>query len=154
MRSSATSTIVSISASLAASPLPFAPSPPFRRLSSASSAWRFASMRTVRVVVEHPARQVAADRFEDVIRNAHLGKLGDDRVAQIVEPEPVEACFVAESAPSRVPLPHRLGAVVASPLAERSRETGPSNSRSAKRSMHCAMSASRFAAAVGFRSLR
>jgi len=37
---------------------------------------------------------------------------------------------------------------------ERSRETGPSNSRSAKRSMHCAMSASRFAAAVGFRSLR
>ena len=36
---------------------------------------------------------------------------------------------------------------------ERSREAGPSNSRSSKRSMHRAISASSFAAAVGLRSL-
>ena len=34
---------------------------------------------------------------------------------------------------------------------DRSQETGPSNSWTARRSMHCAISASRFAAAAGFR---
>ncbi|MDP2054847.1 MAG: hypothetical protein Q8L75_14510 [Acidobacteriota bacterium] len=39
----------------------------------------------VRVVLEHPARQVAADRLQDVIGHAHLGKLGDDGVTEVVK---------------------------------------------------------------------
>ena len=41
----------------------------------------------VRVVLKHPARQMAADRLEHVIRDAHLCEFGDDRVPQIVEPQ-------------------------------------------------------------------
>jgi hypothetical protein len=36
----------------------------------------------VRVVLQHPARQVAADRFEHVIGDADLGELGNDGVPQ------------------------------------------------------------------------
>jgi hypothetical protein len=37
----------------------------------------------VRVVLQHPPRQVTADRFEDMIGHAHLGKLCDDRVLTV-----------------------------------------------------------------------
>ena len=73
----------------------------------------------VRVVLQHPARQVAADRFEHVIGHAHLGQLGDDRVPQVVEPEAGQARRVTQRPPGRVPLQHRLGGVVAAPLARR-----------------------------------
>ena len=36
----------------------------------------------VLVVLEHPSREMARDRFEDVSRHAHLGELQDDRVPQ------------------------------------------------------------------------
>jgi hypothetical protein len=54
-------------------------------------------------VLQHPARQVAADRFEHVIGDARLGELGDDGVPQIMEPEPRQACGVTERSPARVP---------------------------------------------------
>ncbi len=31
----------------------------------------------VRIVLQHPPRQVTADRFENVIGDTHLGELGD-----------------------------------------------------------------------------
>ena len=73
----------------------------------------------VRVVLQHPARQMTADRFEHVIGHAHLGQLGDDRVPKIVEPQAVEARLVTQRSPGRVPLQHRLRRVEASPLARR-----------------------------------
>ena len=73
----------------------------------------------VRVVLQHPARQVAADGFQHVVGHTHLGGLGDDRGPQIVEPEPAQASGVAQCAPSGVPLQHRLRRVIPSPLARR-----------------------------------
>jgi hypothetical protein len=43
----------------------------------------------MRVVLQHPGRQVAADRFEHVVGDAHLCELGNDRVPQIVDPQAV-----------------------------------------------------------------
>jgi hypothetical protein len=44
---------------------------------------------------------VAGDRFEYVIGHAHLGQLSDDRVAQIVEAQPVQACSVTKGCGNR-----------------------------------------------------
>ncbi|ODS54081.1 MAG: hypothetical protein ABS36_11585 [Acidobacteria bacterium SCN 69-37] len=41
----------------------------------------------MRVVLQHPPRQVAADRLQDVVGHAQLRELRDDRVPQVVEPE-------------------------------------------------------------------
>jgi hypothetical protein len=49
----------------------------------------------MRVVLQHPARQMTADGLEHVVRHAHLGKLGDHRVSQVVEPEPWQPRGVA-----------------------------------------------------------
>ena len=73
----------------------------------------------VRVVLQHPARQVAADRFEHVISHAHLGQLGDDRVPEIVEAQALQAGLVTERPPGRIPLQHRLRRIVSPPLAGR-----------------------------------
>lgn len=51
------------------------------------------------------------------IGDAHLGQFGDHRVPQIVEPQAMPVRAVAQRAPGRVPLPHRLGPIVAPPLA-------------------------------------
>ncbi|HKY23406.1 MAG TPA: hypothetical protein VJM31_19475 [Vicinamibacterales bacterium] len=45
-------------------------------------------------MLQHPARQVTADRFEHMIRHAHLGQLGDDRVPEIVEAQTVQSRLV------------------------------------------------------------
>jgi hypothetical protein len=45
----------------------------------------------VRVVLKHPARQMAADRLEHVIGDAHLGEFRDHRMPQVVEPQAVQA---------------------------------------------------------------
>ena len=45
----------------------------------------------VRIVLEHPARQMTADGLEDVVRHAHLGQFGDQRVAQVMKPQPWQA---------------------------------------------------------------
>jgi hypothetical protein len=37
---------------------------------------------------------VAADRFENVVGDAHLGEFGDHRVPQVVEPQAVKACAI------------------------------------------------------------
>ena len=55
----------------------------------------------VRVVLQHAARQVAADGFEHVIGHADLGQLGDDSVAQIVEPEAWQARGITERSARR-----------------------------------------------------
>ena len=73
----------------------------------------------VRVVLQHAAREVAADRFEHVIRDAHLGELSDHGVPQIVEPEARQARGITQRSPGRVPLQHWVGGVVTSPLARR-----------------------------------
>ena len=52
-----------------------------------------------------------------MIGDAHFRALGDDRVPQVVEPQPVEACAVRQRTPGRVPLQHRLRRIVTSPLA-------------------------------------
>lgn len=71
----------------------------------------------LRVVLQHPARQVAADRLQHVIGDPEFGDLGVDRVPQIVEPEPRQTGGIAERPSCRVPLQHRLHGVIASPLA-------------------------------------
>jgi len=58
----------------------------------------------VGIVLQHPARQVAADRFEHVIGHAHLGKLGDGRVPEIVEAQAMQARLVTQRSPGRVTL--------------------------------------------------
>jgi hypothetical protein len=40
----------------------------------------------VRIVFQHPPRQVPGDRFDDVLRLAGLQQIGDDGVPQVVEP--------------------------------------------------------------------
>jgi len=62
---------------------------------------------------------MAADRFEDVIGDAHLGELRDQRAAQVVKPEAVQVCGVAQRSPGGVPLQHGVGGVVGAPLARR-----------------------------------
>ncbi len=59
-------------------------------------------------MLQHPARQMAADGLQDVIRHAHLGQLGDRGVPQIMKAQAVQASFVSERSPSCVPLQHRL----------------------------------------------
>ncbi|HEY2435270.1 MAG TPA: hypothetical protein VGI12_21550 [Vicinamibacterales bacterium] len=68
-------------------------------------------------MLQHAARQVAGDRLEDVIGDAHLGQFCDHRVPQIVETQSLQARGVAKRSPGRVPLQHRLRGVEASPLA-------------------------------------
>ena len=55
----------------------------------------------VRVVLQHPARQMTADGLEDVVRRAHLCQLGDNGVPQIVEPEAWQARRITERSPGR-----------------------------------------------------
>ena len=55
----------------------------------------------MRVVLQHPARQVTADRFEHVIGDAYLGELSDHRVSEIVEPQAVQTA-PSRSAPQAV----------------------------------------------------
>jgi hypothetical protein len=62
----------------------------------------------VRVVLQHPTCQMTADRFEHVIGDARLRQLGDDGVAQIMEPEPWQVRGFTQRAPGRIPLQHRL----------------------------------------------
>ena len=52
-----------------------------------------------------------------MICHAHFGELGDHRVPQVVEPQAVQAGAIPQRAPGRVPLQHRLGGIVSSPLA-------------------------------------
>ena len=54
---------------------------------------------------------MTADGLKYVVRHAHLGQLGDDRVPQIVEPQAVEAGAIPQRPPGRVPLQHRLGRI-------------------------------------------
>ena len=96
-----------MSPSSGVSPLFLLPSPPpfgaeFRR--AASSASRRLALRVdadVRVVLQHATGQVAADRFEQVIGDAHLGKFGDHRVPQIMESQAMQARSIPR-APGRV----------------------------------------------------
>jgi hypothetical protein len=99
------------------------PLPPFphsaggrRAASRASSAWRRVDA-DVRVMLQHPARQVSADRFQHVIGHAHFRELGNDRVTQVVKADTGQARRVAQRAPGRVPLQHRLRRIVSPPLA-------------------------------------
>jgi hypothetical protein len=67
----------------------------------------------VRMVLQHPTRQMATDRFKDVITNAQFSQFRDDRVSQIVEPEARQARGVTERAPRHVPVQDRLRGVLA-----------------------------------------
>jgi len=71
----------------------------------------------VRIVLQHAARQVTADRLQHVIGDAEFRQFGDHRVPQVVEPEAGQTGGVPEHPPGRVPLQHRLRGVVAPPLA-------------------------------------
>jgi hypothetical protein len=59
-------------------------------------------------MLQHPARQVAADPLEHVIRHAHLGKLGDDRVPKVVEAQSVQACLITQRPPGGRPVRWRV----------------------------------------------
>ena len=46
-------------------------------------------------MLRHPPRQVPADRSHHAIRSPHLGKLGDDCMTEIVEPQAWRPCWGA-----------------------------------------------------------
>src|SRR5687768_5920536 len=62
----------------------------------------------VRVVLQHPTREVPGHRFDDVLGLAGLEQVRDNRVAQVMEPEAGEAGGVSQRTPGRVPLARRL----------------------------------------------
>lgn len=59
----------------------------------------------VRIVLEHPPREMARDRLDHVVRFAGFEEPGDDRVPQVVEPKARQAGCIAQRTPCRVPLP-------------------------------------------------
>ncbi len=57
----------------------------------------------MRIVLEHLARQMARNRFEDVVGYSHFRELGDDGVPQVMESQAWQAGGLPERAPGRVP---------------------------------------------------
>ena len=62
------------------------------------------------------SREMARDRLEDVVCDAHLGELGDYGMPQIVEAQALQARCVTEHAPDGIPFQHRLGRIEPAPL--------------------------------------
>src|SRR5581483_1241218 len=62
----------------------------------------------VRVVLQHAARQMARDGFDDVIWLTRLEQTRDDRVAQVMESQTSQSGSVAQSVPGGIPLAARL----------------------------------------------
>jgi len=53
------------------------------------------SQADVRIVLQHPPRQVPRDRFHDMVRLASFQQSRDDSVPQVMEPEARQARGVA-----------------------------------------------------------
>src|SRR5437899_12900629 len=62
----------------------------------------------MRIVLEHPARQVPGDGLDYMIRLPGFEQSRHDSMPQVMEPEALQARGVAQRAPRGVPLAGRL----------------------------------------------
>jgi hypothetical protein len=71
----------------------------------------------VGVMLQHPPGQMTVDRLLCVIRDTHLGKLGDDCMPKIMEAQAGKLCFGSRLSPDPIPFLGRRRLIDLAPLA-------------------------------------